>query len=385
MNKLDINNFKLGILGGGQLGKMLCQAASKWDLNTSVLDPAVECPAALLATNFYNGDFTSYKDVYRFGNTVDLLTIEIEHVNTEALVKLRDLGLKINPDPEILKLIQDKGKQKQFYKDNNLPTCEFKILKDKRQILQSLEQKEISIPFVQKSCKHGYDGKGVVVVKNKKHLGNLLDCESVIESLVDIDKEISVIVARNESGEIKCFSPVEMVFNSDANLVELLISPCELDQATLEKTLKLAKDTITLLGLHGILAVEMFLDRKGNLLINEVAPRPHNSGHHTIESATTSQYEQCLRAILNLPLGSTDIRTPSVMVNLLGDPDHNGVAYYEGFNECLSIEGASFHIYGKKETKPFRKMGHVTVLDKDISSATEKALYIKSKLRVVSV
>ncbi len=381
---MDFNNFKLGILGGGQLGKMLCQAASKWNLNTSVLDPSYECPSAFVATNFYHGDFNNYDDVYKFGNNVDLLTIEIEHVNTDALFKLTELGLDVRPTPQILSLIKDKGEQKKFYKSKKLPTCDFEIYKDKNEILKAIELKKLGLPFVQKLCKGGYDGKGVLVVKNESDLKELLDGESLVEKLVDIQKEISVVAAQNKKGEIKCFPPVEMVFNSKANLVELLLCPADLNENLWKRAINLAEETISSLGLYGILAVEMFLDQSNEILINEVAPRPHNSGHHTIEASYTSQYEQCLRALLDLPLGNTDIKTPSVMVNILGHPDYMGEAVYEGLEDCMSISGANFHIYGKKETKPYRKMGHVTVVDKELSSAREKAMLIKNSLKVVS-
>lgn len=381
---MNLNDLKLGILGGGQLGKMLCLAASNWNLDTSVLDPSFDCPSALVATSFYKGDFRDYDDVYRFGNTVDLLTIEIEHVNVEALIKLKENGLEIRPAPEIIALIQNKGKQKEFYASKNLPTADFKIFKNKELILKSIELGELKFPFVQKLCKHGYDGRGVLVVKSEGDLRKLLDGESLIEKLVNIKKEISVMVAQNKKGEIRCFPPVDMVFNSKANLVEFLICPSSLSNEFKSEAISLAEKTIKLLGLCGILAVEMFIDIEDNILINEVAPRPHNSGHHTIEASYTSQYEQCLRAILDLPLGNTDIKVPSVMVNILGDPDYEGKALYEGLENCMKIEGANFHIYGKNETKPYRKMGHVTVLDKELSSAKEKAMFIKKNLRVIA-
>lgn len=381
---MNFNNFKIGILGGGQLGKMLCLAASNWNLNTSVLDPSLDCPAAFVATNFYQGDFNNYDDVYNFGKNVDLLTIEIEHVNTDALFKLAELGLDIRPSPEILSLIKDKGKQKEFYAKKNLPTSGFKIFKNKEQILQAIQQKQLDIPFVQKSCRDGYDGKGVLLVKNQGDIDKLLDGESLVENLVDIQKEISVVVAQNKKGEIKSFPPVEMVFNSEANLVELLFCPADLNENLCKRAVHLAEETISSLNLYGILAVEMFLDSDNEILINEVAPRPHNSGHHTIEASYTSQYEQCLRALLDLPLDRTDIKIPSVMVNILGHPDYKGEAQYEGIRECMEINGAKFHIYGKNETKPFRKMGHVTIIDTDLSSAREKAILIKENLKVIS-
>ncbi|MGH7885959.1 MAG: 5-(carboxyamino)imidazole ribonucleotide synthase, partial [Thermodesulfobacteriota bacterium] len=288
------------------------------------------------------------------------------------------------PAPEIIALIQNKGQQKQFYASKNLPTADFKIFRNKELILKSIELGELKFPFVQKLCKHGYDGRGVLIIKNKSDAKKLLDGESLVEKLIDIKKEISVITAQNKRGEVRSFPPVDMVFNSKANLVELLICPSSLSNEFQREAISLAEKTIKLLGLCGILAVEMFIDIEDNILINEVAPRPHNSGHHTIEASYTSQYEQCLRAILDLPLGNTDMKVPSVMVNILGDPDYEGKAFYEGLEDCMKIEGANFHIYGKNETKPYRKMGHVTVLDKELSSAKEKAMFIKKNLRVMA-
>ena len=294
------------------------------------------------------------------------------------------MGLDVRPSADILSLIKDKGKQKRFYADKGLPTCDFEIFNNKKEILKAIEKKELEIPFVQKLCKGGYDGKGVHLVKNKKDIDELLEGESLVEKLVDIQKEISVVVAQNKNGEIKCFPPVEMIFNSKANLVEFLQCPTDIDESLSKKAIKLAEETISSLGLYGILAVEMFLNKDNEILINEVAPRPHNSGHHTIEASYTSQYEQCLRALLDLPLGNTENIIPSVMVNILGHPDYEGGAVYDGLEECMKIDGANFHIYGKEKTKPFRKMGHVTVVDKELSSAREKAMFIKENLKVIS-
>lgn len=384
MDSKDFSETKLGILGGGQLGKMLCLAASNWNLETYVLDPSNDCPAKTVCTHFIQGDFRDCDDVYSFGNQVDLLTIEIEHIEITSLEKLEEQGVEIRPSSSILKIIQDKGLQKKFYDDKGLPTAKFSLFSERDKILDSLDKKEIAFPFVQKVCKDGYDGRGVQIVNNENDLCNLFDVNSVIEELVSIKKELSVIVARNINGEIKCFSPVEMIINSHANLVDYLLSPATISDDLSVQAQELAIETIKAFSLYGILAVEMFLDENDNILINEVAPRPHNSGHHTIESYTTSQYEQHLRSLLDLPLAETNLKLPSVMLNILGEPGYEGVARYKGFNECLEIDGVKLHIYGKKLTRPFRKMGHATIVDSDINSALKKAKYVKEKLKVIS-
>lgn len=376
--------FKIGILGGGQLGKMLIQAASAWDIDIYVLDPTDDCPASKLATKFVKGDFKDYESVYNFGKLVDLITIEIEHVNTDALLKLKEEGKTICPDPQTLKIIQDKGKQKDFFKDNNLISANYKIYEDHEAILSDIEEGKLNLPFMQKVCRFGYDGRGVQLVNSKKDLDNLLEGQSIVEDLVDIGKELSVIVCRNKFGEIKTYDPFEMEFNKNANLVEYLISPARVDADSRQIAVDLAEKTIKAFELVGVLAVEMFLDKDHNILINEVAPRPHNSGHHTIETALTSQYEQHIRAIMGLPLGSTDLIINSVMVNILGEDGFSGNVVYEGLDKCIKLDGVKVHIYGKKQTKPFRKMGHVTIIDKNIDNALKKADIVKHTLRSVS-
>lgn len=376
--------FKIGILGGGQLGKMLIQAASAWDIDIYILDPTDDCPASKLATKFIKGDFKDYESVYNFGKLVDLITIEIEHVNTDALLRLKEEGTTIYPDPQTLKIIQDKGKQKNFFKDNNLKSANYKIYEDHEAILSDIEEGKLNLPFVQKVCRFGYDGRGVQLVNSKKDLDNLLKAQSIVEDLVDIGKELSVIVCRNKFGEIKSYDPFEMEFNKNANLVEYLISPARVDADSRQIAINLAEKTIKAFELVGVLAVEMFLDKDNNILINEVAPRPHNSGHHTIETALTSQYEQHIRAIMGLPLGSTDLMINSVMVNILGEDGFSGNVVYEGLEKCIKLDGVKVHIYGKKQTKPFRKMGHVTIIDKNIDNALKKADIVKHTLRAVS-
>ncbi len=380
----DLGEVRLGILGGGQLGKMLCLAASRWNLRTYVLDPSADCPAAAVCTRFLRGDFRNFEDVCGFGENVDFLTIEIENVNLPALFRLRERGVVVRPEPEAVELIQDKARQKRFYASRGLPTADFSVFEGKEEIAAAEARGDIRIPFVQKLSRTGYDGRGVRVVGTEADLEDLLEGESVVEDLVDVEKEISVIVSRNPAGETRCFSPVEMMFDPRANIVEFLVSPCDIGRERAEEASRLAERTIEAFDMCGLLAVEMFLSRDGEMLINESAPRPHNSGHHTIDAARTSQYEQCLRAVLGLPPGSTGTTTPSVMINILGQPGFEGAVRYEGLCDCMEVEGAKFHIYGKTRTKPYRKMGHVTVLESDVSRALEKARFIKDNLRAIA-
>ena len=384
MEKIVTSNLKLGIIAGGQLGKMLIQEASKWDLVTYVLDNDENCPAKSIASFYIKGSNIDFDSVYQFGKMVDILTFEIENVNIEALKKLKSEGLKIVPEPEILELIQDKGLQKEFYKNNGIPTSAFKIYESKATILNGIDKGEINLPFVQKLTKGGYDGHGVTVVNSKNDLTKLLSGVSVIEEKVEIEKEISVIVARNRKGEIKSFPVVEMYFDPIANLVDELICPASITVEQSEKAVNIASEIIELLNMEGLLAVEFFIDSKGEVIVNEVAPRPHNSGHHTIESIITSQFEQHLRAILNLPLGSTKIKLPSVMINILGADGYEGPVIYEGLSESLAIDGVKIHLYGKKITKPNRKMGHVTIMSSSINCALKKAEKVKQLITVKS-
>lgn len=378
------SNFKLGIMSGGQLGKMLTQVASVFDIQVYVLDKSNKAPAAKICHSFFQGDQTKFEDVYNFGKKVDLLTFEIEHINIEALRLLKSEGLKIYPDPETLNTIKDKGLQKEFYLKNNIPTSYFKLFESKSEVLESLNKEEIKYPFVQKLRTDGYDGKGVSIIRDKNNINLLLDGSCVIEEMVDIEKELSVIVAKNISGETKCFPLVEMEFNDEANLVEKLICPSDVSNKIKEKCESIAIKIAESLDLVGVLAVELFLDKNGNILVNESAPRTHNSGHHTIEANITSQYEQQLRAIFDWPLGDTSILSPSVMLNILGEPGFTGNVKYDGLNNILKIPGVKPHIYGKKNTYPLRKMGHITILGKTIEEANNKANLVKNTLKVTS-
>jgi len=378
MKNIHHPNFKIGILGGGQLGRMTLQEAYNLNLHISVLDPSAEAPCKSLATEFVQGDFKDFDSVYNFGKDKDVITIEFEDVNADALEKLEKEGKKVFPQPSVLKLIQDKGLQKQFYEDNNIPTSPYQLIEGKA----DLKSITINFPIFQKLRTSGYDGYGVQAMKSKDEVSKAFDAPSVVEEAVGLDKELSVIVARNEDGEIKHFPLVEMEFNKKANMVEFLFSPATVSSAIEQEAYELAHKLIKALDMVGILAVEMFLDKKGNLMVNEVAPRAHNSGHQSIEGNYTSQFAQHLRAILNLPLGNTDIIMPSVMVNLLGAEDANGEAQYLGMNELLKGSGVYPHLYGKTMVKPFRKMGHVTIINKDLDKAKEIARKIKDSAMV---
>lgn len=371
---------KLGILGGGQLGRMLIQSAIDFNMEVHILDPSKDAPCAALAHHFECGDLKDFDSVYNFGKRCNIITIEIEKVNTAALKKLRDEGKKVYPQPEIIELIQDKRLQKQFYVENDLPTADFILVENKQDVLNNSS----FLPAANKLGKDGYDGRGVQLLRSEGDLAKAFDAPGLLEKLVDIDKEIAVIVARNAKGETKAFPVVEMVFHPEANLVEFLFSPAQVDQTIAKEAEELALKLIEKLDMVGLLAVEMFIDKNGILLINEVAPRPHNSGHQSIEGNITSQFEQHLRAIYNLPLGDTAIRVPAAMINLLGEEGYSGSPIYEGLDEILSMSGVHLHLYGKNSTQSFRKMGHVTVTDTDIEKLKEKAMLVKNIFRIIS-
>ena len=379
MNK-SFNNLKIGLLGGGQLGRMLLQKAADFSLNIKVLDPDPAAPCRHLTEEFINGSFKDHDTVYSFGKSCDIITIEIEDVNVEALEKLEEEGILIYPQPRIIRLIQDKGEQKIFFQKNNIPTAAFQII-DNREELASAK---IDFPVIQKIRKGGYDGRGVFRISTQADISDSFDAPSIVEEIIPFNKEIGVIVARNIQGECVCYPAVEMEFNSDANLVEFLSSPAEISNAIELKAQSIAKDVANALEIVGILAVEMFLTSDDNILVNEIAPRPHNSGHHTIEANVTSQYEQHLRMILGLPFGNTDKILPAIMVNLLGEKNFEGPVIYKNIEQVLSMEDVHIHLYGKKFTRPFRKMGHVTVTGKNMDEVRKKAIQVKELLKVIS-
>lgn len=370
-------HFTIGVLGGGQLGRMLIQSGINLDLNFHILDPDPQAPCAQIA-RFTQGKLTDYETVMAFGNTCDIITIEIENVNTKALTDLEKAGKKVFPQPAVIELIQDKRLQKQFFTDNQIPTAPFMLVSNKEDVIKQTH----FLPAVNKLGKEGYDGRGVQVIKTESDLHKAFDAPGLLEKWIPFEKEIAVIVSRNAMGEVAAYPAVEMVFHPEANLVEYLFSPAQIDAKISNRAEAIARKVITELNMIGLLAVEMFVTKEGEVLVNEVAPRPHNSGHQTIEGNVTSQYEQHLRAILNLPAGSTALRAPSAMVNLLGEEGFTGNACYEGLEEMLKVEGIHVHLYGKKITKPYRKMGHVTIVDSNPDSLKKKANFVKQTLKV---
>lgn len=373
--------FKLGILGGGQLGRMFIQEALNYNLDIHILDPDENAPCKHIASHFVCGSFRDYDTVLQFGSNMHVLTVEIEDVNIEALEALEKKGVQVYPQPSVLRTIQDKGLQKSFYREHAIPTAEFHLIENKKELLAS----NFNFPFIQKLRKGGYDGRGVEVIRTQADIENkAFDAPSVVESFVDFEKEISVIVARNAKGECASFPVVELDFNPEANLVEFLYCPANISSAVEEKAQNIAKSLTEKLQIIGLLAVEMFLTPSGDVLVNEVAPRPHNSGHQSIEGNYTSQFEQHLRAILNLPLGDTAVVHPSVMVNVLGEKGFDGESHIQGLEECLNLPGVYIHLYGKKFTRPFRKMGHVTILNPDINQAIAIANQVKNTIKIIS-
>ncbi|MFM2394137.1 MAG: hypothetical protein RLZZ546_2119 [Bacteroidota bacterium] len=375
---------KIGILGGGQLGRMLLEASIPLNFDLSILDENSEYPAANICQNFYEGSFANYEDVMQFGLAMDIITVEIESVNVAALISLEQHGKKVFPQSHVLETINDKGLQKMFFTNNNLPTANYLFFENKEEVILAIESKVITFPFVQKIRTGGYDGKGVSIVRSSEDLDIIFDAPCIVEENIDIQKELSVIVCRDEKGNVAAYPPVEMDFHPTANLVEFLFCPAEISKDLHEKAVEISRSLSEKLNIVGLLAVEMFLDTKGEILINEIAPRPHNSGHHTIEANYTSQFEQHLRAISGLPLGSTELIMPAVMINLLGEEGYKGLAQYDGLEQVISQQGVYVHLYNKKMTSPKRKMGHITIIDTDINIAKEKASKIKEILKVTS-
>jgi 5-(carboxyamino)imidazole ribonucleotide synthase len=378
------SDFILGILGGGQLGKMLLNDTRKFDIQTYVLDPSDEAPCKIGSNKFFKGDLMDFDTVYNFGKQVDVLTFEIEHVNVEALEKLEHEGIKVYPSPKTLRLIQNKGVQKEFYKTLQIPTAGFTKYLTLAELKQVVANNQIEMPFVWKSTQFGYDGNGVKVIRSIESLEGLPEVECIAETMVPFKNELAVIVARNPSGEIKTYPVVEMEFHPEANQVEYVICPARIDEEVAEKAREIALDVSAKFNHVGLLAVEMFQTQDDEILVNEVAPRPHNSGHYSIEASYTSQFEQHLRAILNLPLGNTDSKAAGIMVNLVGAEGYSGNVVYENIESILAIDGVTPHIYGKKQTRPFRKMGHVTIVNEDINEARKLAERVKNTIKVIS-
>ncbi|WP_047246302.1 5-(carboxyamino)imidazole ribonucleotide synthase [Maribacter thermophilus] len=378
------SNFRLGILGGGQLGKMMLYETRKWDIWTKVLDASPEAPSKLACNKFVQGNLLDYDTVYNFGKDVDVLTIEIENVNLDALEQLEKEGVKIFPQPRALRIIQNKAKQKLFYVDNDIPTAKFLRFAYLSEIDDTIHNGGLSFPFVWKAAQFGYDGQGVKVIRKIEDLEGLPPGECIAESMVPFKNELAVIVARNNDGAIKTYPVVEMEFHPEANQVEYVICPARIDNKVAQKARELALKVAEKIGLTGLLAVEMFQTQEDEILVNEVAPRPHNSGHYSIEASYTNQFEQHIRCILNLPLGKTESKVAGIMVNLVGEEGHEGDVVYKNMDHILQMNGVTPHIYGKKKTRPFRKMGHVTIVDKDIEQARAIAQKVKETIKVIS-
>ncbi len=385
---MDLRYFsskhKLGILGGGQLGKMMLYNTRKFDINTSVLDPNNEAPSRLACNHFVQGDLMDFETVFNFGKKVDTLTIEIENVNVEALKALEKEGVKVYPDSNTLATIQNKAEQKRFYIKHQLPTAAFKAYNNKSTLEKAVSENVQSLPFVWKSARFGYDGNGVKIIRKHSDLDQLPNGECIAEDLIPFKNELAVIVARNPKGEIKSYPVVEMEFHPEANQVEYVLCPARIPESVAKKATDVALKTAAAFQHVGLLAVEMFLTQNDDILINEVAPRPHNSGHQTIEASQTSQFEQHLRAILNLPLGSTKNKACGVMVNLVGAEGYQGAVVYKNIEAIMALEGVTPHIYGKKMTRPFRKMGHVTIVNSSIEKARKIAQKVKESINVIS-
>ena len=367
----------LGILGGGQLGKMLLYETRKWDITTHVLDPSTEAPCKIACNKFVQGDLLDYDTVYNFGKALNTLTIEIENVNIAALKKLEKDGVSVYPPTSALEIIQNKATQKLFYKDHDIPTAPFNRFAYSSEILDSVENGGLTFPFVWKSAQFGYDGQGVKVVRNAADLDRLPNVECITETLIPFKNELAVIVARNVSGEVVTYPVVEMEFHPEANQVEYVVCPARIANEVAEKAVNIALKVSGALKHVGILAVELFQTQDNEILVNEVAPRPHNSGHYSIEASNTNQFEQHIRAILDLPLGSTESKLGGIMVNLVGAEGYTGEVIYENIEEILQMDGVTPHIYGKKQTRPFRKMGHVTIVNKDLGTARLIAEQVK--------
>ena len=378
------SDFKLGILGGGQLGKMLLFDTRKFDIQTYVLDPSDQAPCKIACDQFFKGDLMDFETVYNFGKKVDVLTFEIELVNLDALVKLEKEGLKVYPSPKTLKLIQNKGIQKDFYIQHTIPTANYKRFDDLKSLVVSILDSKTKLPFVWKCTEFGYDGNGVKVIRHISDLDNLANVECIAEEMVPFKNELAVIVCRNPSGEIKTYPVVEMEFHPEANQVEYVICPARINDKVAEKARAIALNVSEKFNHVGLLAVEMFQTEDDEILVNEVAPRPHNSGHYSIEASYTSQFENHLRAILDLPLGNTDSKVAGIMVNLVGSEGFSGDVIYENIEKILGWNGVTPHIYGKKQTRPFRKMGHVTIVNEDINEARRIAEKVKNTIRVIS-
>ena len=367
----------IGLIGGGQLGRMTIKAAKRLGATCTILDPDDHCPACQLASKQLVAGYHDADAIRQLSNEVDVITFELENIDADTLASLEAEGKAIYPSSAVLKTIQDKLVQKQFLAANDIPTSEF--IEANEPSAELFEQ--FGYPLVQKARRGGYDGRGVAIMKTADNFDKHLPIPSLIERFVKADKEIAILVARSTKGEVKTYPPVEMVFN-DENMLDILLAPALIPETVAQEAQRIAEKTVKALNGVGIFGVEMFVTEDGQVLVNEIAPRTHNSGHHTIEANVTDQFEQHLRAILGLPLGSTETLCPAAMVNLLGAPGETGKPELRGLDETLSISGVNLHLYGKNKTSPYRKMGHITILDKDIKQAAEKAALVKTLITI---
>ncbi|MBL6647465.1 MAG: 5-(carboxyamino)imidazole ribonucleotide synthase [Flavobacteriaceae bacterium] len=378
--KHSTSNFTLGILGGGQLGKMLLQVTSRLSIKTNILDPSDESPCKNMCSNFTVGNLMDFESVYNFGKECDLITFEIEHVNVDALEKLENEGIKVHPSSSTLRIIQDKSKQKEFFVENKIPTSKFTYYSS----LEDLNYSELKYPCVWKKTKFGYDGYGVKILNSKEDLNDLPNTQFIIEDMVPFKKELATTIARNESGDIEIFPVVEMMFNETSNQVEFVICPAQISSEINERAKEIAIKVSESFKQVGLMAVEMFLTKDDEILVNEVAPRPHNSAHYSIEGCINSQFDQHINSILNLPLGCSKSNVYAIMANLVGDNGYHGEVLYDGVEDAMKIDNVKVHIYGKKQTKPNRKMGHITVLDTNLKEGLNKAQTVKKLIQIKS-
>jgi|TARA_B100001996_G_scaffold31231_1_gene23697 5-(carboxyamino)imidazole ribonucleotide synthase len=376
------SNFTLGILGGGQLGKMLLHVTSKLSIKTNILDPSPNSPCKNICNEFQTGNLMDFNSVYKFGKKCDLVTYEIEHVNIEALEKLESDGIKVFPSSKTLKIIQDKNLQKKFFIKNEIPTAKFWHFKSIKDYNNSNVKNDIKFPCVWKKTKFGYDGFGVEIINSYNDLKKLPESEFIIEELIPFKKELATTIARNKSGQIEIFPIVEMMFNKNSNQVEYVVCPAQINDDIKAKAKEIALNVSKSFKQIGLLAVEMFLTNDNKILVNEVAPRPHNSAHYSIEACTNSQFEQHIKSILDLPLGCSKSNIYAIMVNLVGEKGFSGPVVYNGIEEAMQYDNVSVHLYGKSETKPNRKMGHATILDTSLKNGLSRAKSIKKIIKI---
>jgi len=372
---------RIGIIGGGQLGKMSAIAAKQMGFYVTVLDELPQCPASHIADAQIVGSLYDAEKIKALANVSDVLTYEIEHIDTQTLKSLHNEGYSIYPSPTTLAIIQDKLLQKQILNKYGVPVPAFQVLNE----LTAATFNNLNFPIVQKARTGGYDGKGVVVLKSLADIDKALSTPSMFEEFIEFKKELAIIIARTQTGEMAAYPVVEMVFDDKTNICDIVAAPAKIDDATREKARQVALHAIEALDAVGVFGVEMFLTHDGEILVNEIAPRPHNSGHYTIEACVTSQFEQLIRVISGLPLGITDLLKPAAMLNLLGEEGYTGKPVIEGLSEALAIPGLSFHFYDKASTRAFRKMGHITILDDNLDDALAKLELVKGILKIKGI